>query len=73
MFGAVYRNTQFLLLKDTIIDFKQSEEKNNVNERAVKLINKLKIKFILYFILSFILLICFWEHWYKCWDYQMMQ
>ena len=37
------------LSSDTIIDFKQSEEKNNVNERAVKLIKKLKIKFILYF------------------------
>ena len=44
---------------DAIIDFKQSEEINNINERAEKMIKKLKIKFVLYFILSFLLLFCF--------------
>ena len=44
---------------DAIIDFKQSEEINNINERAEKLIKKLKIKFVFYFILSYILLLFF--------------
>jgi len=47
------------LSNDAIIDFKQSEEKNNVNERGEKLIKKLKIKFVFYFILSYILLLFF--------------
>ena len=47
---------------DAIIDFKQSEEINNINERAEKMIKKLKIKFVLYFILSYILLIFFWYY-----------
>ena len=50
------------LSNDTIIDFKQSEEKNNFDERGKKLIKKLKIKFVFYFILSFILLIAFWYY-----------
>ena len=47
------------LSNDAIIDFKQSEEKDTVDKRGQKLIKKLKIKFVLYFILSFILLIAF--------------
>ena len=47
------------LSNDAIIDFKQSEEINNVDERGKKLIKKLKIKFVLYFILSSILLLFF--------------
>ena len=50
------------LSNDAIIDFKQSEEKNNVNERGEKLIKKLKIKFVFYFILGYILLIFFWYY-----------
>ena len=50
------------LSSDSIIDFKQSDEINNANERAEKLIKKLKIKFILYFILSYILLLFFWYY-----------
>ena len=61
------------LSNDAIVDFKQSEETNNINERGLfnkldkncdgkKLIKKLKIKFVLYFILSFILLIFFWYY-----------
>ena len=50
------------LSNDAIIDFKQKEETNNVNERGEKLIKKLKIKFVFYFILSFILLIAFWYY-----------
>ena len=47
------------LSSDAITDFKQSEEINNINERGEKLIKKLKIKFVLYFILTFLLLIFF--------------
>ena len=47
---------------DAIIDFKQNEETNNINERGEKLIKKLKIKFVFYFILGFILLIFFWYY-----------
>ena len=50
------------LSSDAIIDFKQSEEKNNVNERGEKLIKKIKIKFVLYFILTYLLLIFFWYY-----------
>ena len=47
------------LSSDTIIDFKQSEETNNINEKGEKLIRKLKIKFIFYFILGFLFLFSF--------------
>ena len=47
------------LSNDAIIDFKQNNEGDNINERGEKLIKKLKIKFIFYFILSFLLLFCF--------------
>ena len=50
------------LSNDAISDFKQSEEINNINERGDKLIKKIKFKFILYFILSFLLLFCFWYY-----------
>ena len=47
------------LSKDAIIDFKQSKETKEVNEIGAKLIKKLKIKFVFYFIVSFIFLIFF--------------
>ena len=50
------------LSSDAIIDFKRSEETNNVNERGEKLIKTLKIKFVFHFILSYILLIFFWYY-----------
>ena len=50
------------LSSDAITDFKQSEEINNVNERGEKLIKRLKIKFVFYFILGYILLIAFWYY-----------
>ena len=50
------------LSNDAISDFKQSEEIDNIDERGKKLIKKLKIKFVFYFILSFILLIAFWYY-----------
>ena len=50
------------LSSDAIADFKQNEETNNINERGQKLIRKLKIKFIIYFILVYILLLLFWYY-----------
>ena len=47
---------------DSISDFKQNEEKNDINLRKEKLIKKLKIKFVFYFIFSYILLIFFWYY-----------
>ena len=47
---------------DSIIDFKQSEETGDVKKMGKKLIKKIKIKFVFYFILSFILLIFFWYY-----------
>ena len=50
------------LSNDAIIDFKRSEEINNINERGAILIKKIKIKFEFYFILSFLLLFSFWYY-----------
>ena len=50
------------LSDDAIIEFKQSGEIGNVDKRGQKLIKKIKIKFVFYFILSFILLIAFWYY-----------
>ena len=50
------------LSNDAIIDFKQSKETKEVNLMGKKLIKKLKIKFILYFILGYLLLLFFWYY-----------
>ena len=50
------------LSNDAIINFKKNKEEKDVNERGENLNTKLKIKFILYFILSFILLLFFWYY-----------
>ena len=58
-------NTPLQLLalsNDAIIDFKQNKSKINLNKRKEDLKNKLKIKFILYFIISFLLLLFFWYY-----------
>ena len=47
------------LSNDEIIDFKKDREEKNVDEKAKKLNSKIKIKFIFYFILSFIFLLFF--------------
>ena len=44
------------LSSDLIIDFKQSKETNNLDERGEKLIKKLKIKFIFYINLYIIII-----------------
>ena len=50
------------LSSDDISDFKQSKFKKLLKEKGNKLIKKLKIKFILYFIISFIYLLFFWYY-----------
>ena len=47
------------LSNDLIIDFNKNQELEDINERGIKLIKKLKIKFVFYFILSFMLLLFF--------------
>ena len=48
------------LTNDAIADFKQNEQISNINERRKKLIKKIKLKFIIYFISSYLLLAFFW-------------
>ena len=50
------------LSNDEIISFKQNKSKINLMKRAEDLTNKLTIKFILYFIISFLLLAFFWYY-----------
>ena len=50
------------LTSDAIMDLKKSEEIDNMNERNKKFIKTLEIKFILYFISTYILLIFFWYY-----------
>ena len=50
------------LSNDSIIEFKQNKTRKGVNKRGKDLKYKLKIKFILYFILSFLLLLFFWYY-----------
>ena len=50
------------LSNDSILDFKKDKESKDVNERADKLNKKLRIKFIFYFVISFILLTFFWYY-----------
>ena len=50
------------LSNDAIINFKQDNTKINLLKKSKKLIKLLTIKFILYFIISFIFLIFFWYY-----------
>jgi len=50
------------LSNDEILDFKKNKKRLNINNRKKKLFSKLSIKFILYFIISFIFLIFFWYY-----------
>ena len=56
--GSLFQMLGFT--SNAISNFKQNEQVSNINERGKKLIKSLKIKFILYFIFSYILLIFFW-------------
>ena len=44
------------LSNDSVLEFKQNKDKKDVNERGENLKKKLSIKFVLYFIISFIFL-----------------
>ena len=50
------------LSNNAIIKLKENKSKNNANKRKKNLIKNLKIKFTLYFILSFLLLLAFWYY-----------
>ena len=50
------------LSNDTIIKFKEDKNKNGIDTRKNLLIHNLNIKFILYFILSCLFLLCFWYY-----------
>ena len=50
------------LSNDAIINFKQNKSKINLMKREHELINKLIIKFIFYFIVSFLLIGAFWYY-----------
>ena len=52
----------FALSEGNILDFKKDTTKHNLNEREKKLDEKLKINFILYFLLSIAFLVCFWYY-----------
>ena len=50
------------LTNNDIIEFKQNENKNDVEKRGDNLNFKVKIKSVIYFIISFILLLFFWYY-----------
>ena len=50
------------LSNDAIVNFKQDRSKYNIMNRAKNLKDKLKTKFIIYFIISFLLLSFFWYY-----------
>ena len=50
------------LSNDSILDFKKNKETKDINEKEEKLIKKLKIKFVFYFIFGYIILIFFWYY-----------
>ena len=45
-----------------ILNFKRNKSKSNINKREKKLVNLLRIRFILFFIIGFILLLFFWYY-----------
>ena len=52
---------EFLALSEgNILDLKKNKEKRDLNTRVTKLNNKIRIKFILYFIVSFLFLLIYW-------------
>ena len=54
--------TFFSLSEDNILDFKKDKDRTTVNQRYKSLKKKLSIKFVLYFIISFLLLLFFWYY-----------
>ena len=58
IFGVILK--KLALSEKAILNFKRMEKKINIDDKMKSLSNKLKIKFILYFILSTIFILCFW-------------
>ena len=50
------------MTQEDIIQLKEEKEKNELDVKRKKYITKLKIKFVLYFILTFIALLFFWYY-----------
>ena len=50
------------LSEDDILDLKQEKEIKNIDKKKDELISRLKIKFVLFFIISFLLLVLFWYY-----------
>ena len=50
------------LSQDNIIELKQEKEKKDLDMTYKKLLQKLKIKFILFFVITFIVLVLFWYY-----------
>ena len=50
------------LSNDNIINFKQNLKSSGISKRGEKLIFCLKLKFVLFFLMSSILLLCFWYY-----------
>ena len=50
------------LSEGNILNFKKNKDKKNLDERVTRLNNILKIKFILFFIISFLFLLAFWYY-----------
>ena len=50
------------LSENDILDFKKNKKTENLEKRATELNNKLKIKFILYYIISTIIILFFWYY-----------
>ena len=48
------------LIDGNIIELKQKSKRNNVNEKKERIVQKIKIKLVLFFLLSLIILITFW-------------
>ena len=48
------------LTEDRILDMKKEKTKKDLNEKALKILKRLKIGFILFYIISFVFLILFW-------------
>ena len=60
LFGVILK--KLALSESLILDFKKEKNKNNLDRQMKTLFNKLKAKFILYFILSTIFILCFWYY-----------
>ena len=50
------------LSNESIIEFKQNKSNDDIDKRQKDLMNKLKIRFILYYIISYIFLLYFWYY-----------